>query len=48
MLPSLWPKKEHIASQMSDILALVMNKNAFEFGDTWWRQTAGTAMGTPC
>ena len=31
-----------------DLLTLVMTKNGFKFGDTWWRQLAGTAMGTPC
>ena len=26
-----------------DILELVMSKNMFKFGNTWWRQIAGTA-----
>ena len=28
-------------------LSLVMQNNVFKFGDTFWLQTAGTAMGTP-
>ena len=28
-------------------LKLVMENNVFKFGDTFWLQTAGTAMGTP-
>ena len=27
---------------------LVMLNNVFKFGDTWWKQTVGTAMGTSC
>jgi hypothetical protein len=27
---------------------LVMNNNVFQFGDTYWLQKIGTAMGTPC
>ena len=30
------------------LLHLIMTKNVFKFGDTWWQQTVGTAMGTPC
>jgi hypothetical protein len=30
-----------------EALALVMKNNIFSFGDTLWRQTTGTAMGTP-
>ena len=29
-------------------LEIVMNNNIFTFGDTFWRQKTGTAMGTPC
>ena len=29
-------------------LELVMKNNIFQFGDTYWRQNIGTAMGTPC
>ena len=31
-----------------DLLSLVMNYNIFQFGSSWWHQTIGTAMGTPC
>ena len=29
------------------VLEIVMQNNIFAFGDTFWQQTAGTAMGTP-
>ena len=30
-----------------DALRLLMTNNVFQFGDTYWLQKAGTAMGTP-
>ena len=38
------PPKEFIIQ----LLDLVMKYNIFKFGNTWWRQLIGTAMGTPC
>eukprot|EP00957_Ditylum_brightwellii_P182583 13907704-Ditylum_brightwellii.AAC.1 len=29
-------------------LNLVMKFNVFSFGDIWWLQLVGVAMGTPC
>jgi hypothetical protein len=29
-------------------LDIVMNRNVFQFDDTYWHQHIGTAMGTPC
>jgi hypothetical protein len=34
-------------SRLEYVLDLVMNNNVFQFGDTYWLQLAGTAMGTP-
>ena len=31
-----------------DFLRLVMKNCTFKFGDSWWKQCTGTAMGTPC
>jgi hypothetical protein len=41
-LPNNYPK-----ALILTILTLVMNTNIFMFGDTYWLQTSGTAMGTP-
>ena len=30
------------------LLKLVMTTSVFQFGNTWWQQMIGTAMGTPC
>jgi hypothetical protein len=30
-----------------EAMTLIMKYNIFKFGDTWWRQISGTAMGTP-
>lgn len=35
-------------SLIIDVLTLIMNNNVFQFGDSWWRQRIGTAMGTSC
>jgi hypothetical protein len=31
-----------------EALDIIMNRNVFQFDDTYWRQFVGTAMGTPC
>ena len=31
-----------------EMLEIVMTQNIFRFGNTWWKQKEGTAMGTPC
>ena len=31
-----------------DLLTLILSHSIFKFGDTWWVQEKGTAMGTPC
>jgi len=30
------------------VLKTIMETNIFQFGNTWWLQKSGTAMGTPC
>ena len=41
-------KEEEInLGRLEFALKLVMENNVFKFGDTFWLQTAGTAMGTP-
>mmetsp|Transcript_13423 Transcript_13423/g.32329 ORF Transcript_13423/g.32329 Transcript_13423/m.32329 type:complete len:711 (-) Transcript_13423:1443-3575(-) len=35
------------ASPIMDALELIMRRNCFRFGDTYWLQKDGTAMGTP-
>jgi len=42
-LPPLFP-----VATILEALKLVMKHNIFHFGDTWWMQKIGTAMGTPC
>ena len=32
---------------LTDALLLLMNHNVFQFGDTYWKQLSGTAMGAP-
>jgi hypothetical protein len=36
------------AQSIKELLKLVMYNNIFQFGDSWWIQKIGTAMGTPC
>ncbi len=45
--------KNELPPDLSPLLLLkalefVMNNNIFSFGDTYWLQKTGTAMGTPC
>lgn len=42
------PLCEHIdPDPIMEALELIMKRNCFRFGDTYWLQTNGTAMGTP-
>ena len=43
-LPHTLPPTDLICS----LLEVVMTTNIFQFGNTWWKQIDGTAMGTPC
>ena len=43
-------QKEHLnfpPAVMMDSLRLLMTNNVFQFGDTYWLQKVGTAMGAP-
>jgi hypothetical protein len=31
-----------------ELMKLVMENNIFQFGNSYWKQNVGTAMGTPC
>ena len=42
-LPDSFPTK-----LIMEALKLVMKSNVFSFGNTWWKQLIGTAMGMPC
>jgi hypothetical protein len=41
-------KKAVDTQSIEELLKLVMYNNIFQFGDSWWIQKIGTAMGTPC
>ena len=37
-----------LSELICSLLDIVMTTNIFKFGDIWWKQTNGTAMGTSC
>ena len=40
---------QHIPTELIiNLLDLVLQNTVFQFGDSWWLQKIGTAMGTPC
>ena len=42
--------KEHLtvpSTVLMDAFRLIMTNNVFQFGDTYWLQKVGTAMGAP-
>lgn len=41
-------EKPIAADLVCTLTELVMRSNVFQFGNTWWKQLIGTAMGTPC
>ena len=43
-LPENFPPK----ALFLQVLEVIMNNSIFTFGDTYWRQQSGTAMGTSC
>jgi hypothetical protein len=46
-LPILLPNCQLNLEAILDAIRLVMSNNYFKFGDTFWKQICGTAMGTP-
>lgn len=46
--PNLPSGEDFPVENIVKALDLVMRYSAFQFGDTYWRQVSGTAMGTPC